>query len=724
MATPGDTLPEDDLLSQQAGIEQLVNDDARPEPQAEKADTTAPEKDKVETEEKADPRAARMEQLAERRHGEQVQELVEAAAAMVPNPAEPAKAPEAQPAERMFKLKVRGEVVEMPESKVLELAQKNEAADSYLNEARKLLEEAKTVRQPETKPAEPDKVEKIDRIQQAIEKIQLGEDPAEVRALFDTEFTERARAEARAILDEERAHSAASAFDSDIDEGFRSVSTTYPDMVADPIAQNVLGSLVAPAEAEVIARFLKSADENVRNAFAQAGITAEGVVTYRPADAHALFKDMHLKGYPLPRPADLIRSLGEQVAKKFGATPAVQPANQQQQQPLNRTQRKEAIQQPERVTIPRNTTRASSPSPSPSVPPTRGPRCVVTAAVGRAHRSAPKRSKCLKSPGKPNGLYPLQPGLETPPRVPPPEGQVPPVLHHPQGGGRRPPAEGSDLLLERHQRAGPPELPPGRDRAYRLLLMDTIQNSLTVVEMGRAIEHTEKAQLLSFQDWEGIVENGLAYMAGAQFDVEAYLQFKATPLRAAPTGRQLRHLGDRLTNSTPTITNNVALGTGHIKAIGDYMKKRNIPQNMQRDSYVCVTTVDNLRGVKNSLESIHQYTDTGLSFIKFGEIGRYEDFIFVEQTMIPDGGANDSTTFDPYTNTADAWNNALSSWAVFFGDDPVTEAPVVPEEVRAKLPRTTAATRVRPGTTSAASATASPTRPTPARAVGLGGLIG
>jgi hypothetical protein len=39
--------------------------------------------------------------------------------------------------------------------------------------------------------------------------------------------------------------------------------------------------------------------------------------------------------------------------------------------------------------------------------------------------------------------------------------------------------------------------------------------------MGRAIEHTEKAQLLSFQDWEGIVENGLAFMAAAQFDVEA-----------------------------------------------------------------------------------------------------------------------------------------------------------------------------------------------------------
>jgi hypothetical protein len=216
--------------------------------------------------------------------------------------------------------------------------------------------------------------------------------------------------------------------------------------------------------------------------------------------------------------------------------------------------------------------------------------------------------------------------------------------------------------------------------------MDVTQNSLTVVEMGRAIEHTDKAQLLSYQDWQGIVENGLAFMAAAQFDVETYLAFAATPLRAAPTGGNSTTSITLTTNSSTATTNNIALGTGHVKAIGDLMKTRNIPPHMQRDSYVCITSVNNLRGLKNSLESIHQYTDTGLSFIKFGEIGRYEDFIFIEQTMIPDGGAVDSTTFDAYTNTADAWNNALSSWAMFFGDDPVTEAPVVPEEVRAKLP--------------------------------------
>lgn len=69
-----------------------------------------------------------------------------------------------------------------------------------------------------------------------------------------------------------------------------------------------------------------------------------------------------------------------------------------------------------------------------------------------------------------------------------------------------------------------------------------------------------------------------------------------------------------------------------------------------------------------------------------GEVGRYEGVRFVEQNFIPKGGANDSTTFDPYTQTADAWNNAKSSWAFIFGGDTVNEAMVIPEEIRAKLP--------------------------------------
>jgi hypothetical protein len=211
-----------------------------------------------------------------------------------------------------------------------------------------------------------------------------------------------------------------------------------------------------------------------------------------------------------------------------------------------------------------------------------------------------------------------------------------------------------------------------------------LQRSLTVVEMGGAIEHTQKAQLLSKEDWEGIIQSGLSYMAATQFDVETFLQFKQTVVRAVPTSGSSTTAVTVTTNSTAAATNDVALGTGHVKAIVDYMKEANIPPHRDNDGYFCVTDVTNMRGIKNSLETVHQYTDTGLGYIKFGEVGRYEDTTFVEQSMIPKGGAADSTTFDPYTDTADAWDNGKASWAMFFGDDPVTEASVVPEEIRAR----------------------------------------
>lgn len=115
------------------------------------------------------------------------------------------------------------------------------------------------------------------------------------------------------------------------------------------------------------------------------------------------------------------------------------------------------------------------------------------------------------------------------------------------------------------------------------------------------------------------------------------------------------------------------------------MKERNIP-SFVNDDYVAVSRPTTYRTLKNSLETIHQYTETGLAQIFNGEIGRYESVRFIEQSFIPAGGAADSTTFDPWTGTADAWNNALSSWAFFCGADTATEAICVPEEIRGRLP--------------------------------------
>jgi N4-gp56 family major capsid protein len=149
------------------------------------------------------------------------------------------------------------------------------------------------------------------------------------------------------------------------------------------------------------------------------------------------------------------------------------------------------------------------------------------------------------------------------------------------------------------------------------------------------------------------------------------LQFKNTALRAEPSSGTSTTAINLDTNGVASQTNNVALGTGHVKAIVDTAKERNIPP-YTADDYVAVSHPTTFRNLKNSLETIHQYTETGLAHIFNGEIGRYESCRFVEQTFVPKGGAANATTYDPWSGAPQNWTNALSSWAFFMGGDTVT----------------------------------------------------
>lgn len=211
------------------------------------------------------------------------------------------------------------------------------------------------------------------------------------------------------------------------------------------------------------------------------------------------------------------------------------------------------------------------------------------------------------------------------------------------------------------------------------------QGSLTVTEYGNSVPYTCKLEALSQIDVESLIDKSLKNDARKAFDIAAYLQFDATPLTVAPTGGTSTTAVTLETTGTCTVTNNVAMGADHVKAIVDVMMERNIPPHVD-DDYVAISHQSTFRPVKNDMESIEQYTPNGIVRIFNGEIGRYEGTRFVVQNNIPKGGAVDSTTFDPWTRTADAWNNAKSSWAFFAGGDTVMEAIVIPEEIRAKIP--------------------------------------
>lgn len=211
------------------------------------------------------------------------------------------------------------------------------------------------------------------------------------------------------------------------------------------------------------------------------------------------------------------------------------------------------------------------------------------------------------------------------------------------------------------------------------------QAELTILEFGNSVPYTGLLTALAKHDVLKIINKGLKNDARKALDIEAWAQFNACKLRVAPTGGTSSTSVTVTENASTATTNNVAMGTGHVKAIIDDMRERNIP-GYADDDYCSLGHPTTFRPFKNELETIHQYTDRGLSIVFNGEIGRYEGCRFAEQNFIPKGGAVDSTTFDPYTRTADTWNNAKSSWAFFFGGDTVNEAMVIPEEIRAKLP--------------------------------------
>lgn len=169
------------------------------------------------------------------------------------------------------------------------------------------------------------------------------------------------------------------------------------------------------------------------------------------------------------------------------------------------------------------------------------------------------------------------------------------------------------------------------------------------------------------------------------FDSLAHAQFKNTLLRVVPAAGTSTSSLALTTDGTATVTNNIAFNLSHAKLVVDLMKERNIPP-YEADDYYAIGWPSTFRTFKNNLESVMQYTSEGFGKLMNGEIGRYDNIRYVEQTHIPKGGAADSTTWNPYTDTADAWNNGLSDWIFFCGEDTVAEGINTPEEVRAKIP--------------------------------------
>jgi hypothetical protein len=211
-----------------------------------------------------------------------------------------------------------------------------------------------------------------------------------------------------------------------------------------------------------------------------------------------------------------------------------------------------------------------------------------------------------------------------------------------------------------------------------------VQGTLTMTEAGNSVPYSGKLDNLSKLPVEELIEKVLKNDAVKTFDRLAWTQFNQTLLRAIPTAGSNTSAVTLYTNGTVTGTNSIAYGNAHAKSITDAMKERNIPAYLG-DDYYSLAWPTTLRGFKNNLETIHQYSDTGFKLIMNGEIGRYENQRYVEQTNIAKGIG---TTGISTVNGGDmaGWVNGLSDWMFTFGNDTVAEAIAVPEEMRGKIP--------------------------------------
>lgn len=214
--------------------------------------------------------------------------------------------------------------------------------------------------------------------------------------------------------------------------------------------------------------------------------------------------------------------------------------------------------------------------------------------------------------------------------------------------------------------------------------MTVLQATLTMNERGFSVPYTELLESLVMIAVKQPIMKVLKYDAMVDLDCLVHQQFNLTPLRVVSTSSADTAF-TLTTNSTATATNTTLLSKINVRAIIDGMKGRNIPYYTDSD-YYAIARPAGLRLLKNDMEAIQQYTESGFAMIKNGEVGRYNDTRFVEQTVIPVGGAADSTTFDPFADTGDAWNGSAGDWVFFFGSDTVCEAVHTEEEIRAKIP--------------------------------------
>jgi hypothetical protein len=204
------------------------------------------------------------------------------------------------------------------------------------------------------------------------------------------------------------------------------------------------------------------------------------------------------------------------------------------------------------------------------------------------------------------------------------------------------------------------------------------KGTLSVLEYGNAIPYTGKIEALSQQSLETIINKGLKDDMVKCLDGEVERQFNGTQLRYVGTTT----VGGALTtNGTATATNTSAFNLFHAGTMADELRKRNVPGYESLEGrYVCICSIEALRGLKSDMQGKHPAIPTNFSNLVNGGQFEYDNIVFVLDTF----GTRFTYSSSAKTATAKTWTGNASLDAYMFGADTVREAVAIPEQIRQK----------------------------------------
>lgn len=199
------------------------------------------------------------------------------------------------------------------------------------------------------------------------------------------------------------------------------------------------------------------------------------------------------------------------------------------------------------------------------------------------------------------------------------------------------------------------------------------QGTLTITEYGNSVPYTGKLEALAEFDVDNAVTVALRNDMSKTMDLGAADQFMECELKYFPTASSTflinTHTDGSAANGTETGTGNMT--DFHAKQIVDELVKLNVPPYDAEGNYICIASVNCLRGLKDSGDwtDAAKYGDPQRLFT--GEVGRFYNCRFITENHVLSNTQSDGST---------------NGEAIFFGGDAVMEGVAIMEELRAKVP--------------------------------------